>query len=167
MDPATGYDEHRRIANYLSQTPGVQDYLIQPPEAWDCLYDTLMSAPTRERGLPRSSLAGQRQSRPRHASALHTDAHQDGGAAHPSDQQVQRLRSRNRHRLDSETNRHLFGRYLTGYRTEVQAELDATPSAVWTHAPHPHWVIFPMCGESQRYTWDFSYPHLSAMTGTV
>ena len=42
MDPATGYDESRRIANYLSQTPGVQDYLIQTREAWDCLYDTLI-----------------------------------------------------------------------------------------------------------------------------
>ena len=169
MDPATGYDEHRHIANYLSQTPGVQDYLIQE-EAWDCLYDTLIV--NNPDGAPPAESVGYHDLRWR-------DSANPNPAEHPLSTRMLTKMVEQLTRLidkysayDPETGIDWTQKQiavdlvdiLTGYRTEVQAELDVTPSAVWTHAPHPHWVIFPMCGESQRYTWDYSYPHVTQMT---
>ena len=161
MDPATGREEHRKIAELMSVTPGIQDHLINET-AWDCLYDTLIgnnqngTAPGESEGYDDYRVRPGVETRKHYVSTRHLNK---------MVQQLTRLINKYS-AYDPETGfdwantptAQFLVELLTEHRTEIQSELASTPASQnWGHPPKPNWIIFPKCGPEKRRVWDYDY----------
>mmetsp|Transcript_28807 Transcript_28807/g.83586 ORF Transcript_28807/g.83586 Transcript_28807/m.83586 type:complete len:296 (-) Transcript_28807:3129-4016(-) len=167
MSPERGYAEHRKIATVLNETDGAKDFLV-PEEAWDCLYDVVV------RDNPNGTAPG--------LSGDYIDYRSRAGT---DDEHKHPLSTRMLQKMAAQLTR-LVTKYsaydpetgidwpsyqtavdlvdiLNEYLLEVQEELDANPDAVFPHAPHHDWTIYPVCGASIRSAWDYNYPGQEAM----
>jgi len=163
MDPATGHEENRKIGTLLNSTPGISDVLVNDT-AWDCFYDLIIgdnpngTAPNNTEGYDDYRVRDGHETRKHVVSTRHLNK---------MIQQLTRLINKYGS-FDMETgidwvtneNAQFLVELFTEHRDEIQQELDQTAEEQkWAHPPKPNWVVFPMCGASSRYVWDYNYPH--------
>ena len=176
MDPVTGPAENRKIAMVLNETDGAKDFLIDEV-AWDCLYDEIIG------NNPNGTAPDQSRGEGDAGTGYHDFRYRAGtdDRKHPVSTRMLRKMVAQLTRLitkysayDPETGID-WPSYQTAidlvdilneYLVEIQAELDATPNAVFPHAPKPHWAIFPICGPNIRSPWDYNYPGQEVVYGT-
>ena len=171
-----GYAENRKIGLVLNETDGVKDFLIDEV-AWDCLYDKIIAQ--NPNGTSPDQALGEGDA----GTGYHDFRYRSG-----ADERKHPLSTRMLTKLVAQLTR-LITKYsaydpetgidwptyqtavdlvdiLNEYLVEIQEELDATPNAIFPHAPKPNWAIFPVCGPSIRSAWDFNYPGQEIVYGT-
>ena len=176
MDPERGHAENRKIGLILNETDGVKDFVVDEV-AWDCLYDELIG------NNPNGTSPDQSRGEGDAGTGYHDFRYRKG-----ADERKHPLSTRMLKKLVAQLTR-LITKYsaydpetgidwpsyqtaidlvdiLNEYLVEIQAELDATPNAIFPHAPKPHWAIFPICGPNLRSAWDFNYPGQETVYGT-
>ena len=157
MDPERGHAENRKIGLILNETDGVKDFVVDEV-AWDCLYDDLIG------NNPNGTSPDQSRGEGDAGTGYHDFRYRKG-----ADERKHPLSTRMLKKLVAQLTR-LITKYsaydpetginwpsyqtaidlvdiLNEYLVEIQAELDATPNAVFPHAPKPHWAIFPLWPE--------------------